>query len=96
MLFRSNRCMLPGGDDSPVSVVEYFQNKSSSQVDWNDRIALQSMWTLKEKGWKVAVKWKETPCGVGVFADEDIDRLQQCNLENYQLDRRKLQRTSFP
>ena len=40
---------------------------------WDDRLALQSQWTLAEKGWKVAVEWKMTSYGgVGVFAAQDI------------------------
>jgi SET domain len=53
----------------PISVLDYFQQRN---VEWNDRIALQAMLTLKEKGWKVLVEWKETSHGIGVFAGESI------------------------
>lgn len=42
-------------------------------ADWNDRIGLQEKWfTNQEKGWQVQVKWKMTPFGVGLFANQDI------------------------
>jgi SET domain len=62
-----------------ISAVESLQSlrhhlaKDSKQGLWNDRLALQSLWTLQEKGWRVAVEWKETQhCGVGVFATEPV------------------------
>jgi hypothetical protein len=55
----------------PISVLDYFQQQEQVH-DWNDRIALQSRWSLMRKGWKVAVDWKETEYGIGVFAGEAI------------------------
>lgn len=57
-------------EDPIVSVLSCCQqHHAHNYIEWNDRIALQSMWSLKEKGWKVAVEWKETPHGIGVFSD---------------------------
>lgn len=39
---------------------------------WDDRLALQARWTLAQKGWKVAVEWKPTPLGVGLFAAQTV------------------------
>jgi hypothetical protein len=46
---------------------------SAEGVDWDDRIQLQSKWSNEEKGWKVAVQWKETPYGVGLFSAQHIN-----------------------
>jgi len=40
--------------------------------DWNDRMALQNKWSNQDKGWQVDVTWKDTPFGVGLFAEQDI------------------------
>ena len=42
-------------------------------ADWDDRIALQDRWSNTDKGWRVQVVWKQTPFGVGLFANEDIE-----------------------
>jgi hypothetical protein len=61
-----------------ISTVESMHSmrllaQHSKQGLWNDRLALQSLWTLKEKGWRVEVEWKETQqFGVGVFAAEPV------------------------
>mmetsp|Transcript_51502 Transcript_51502/g.85342 ORF Transcript_51502/g.85342 Transcript_51502/m.85342 type:complete len:234 (-) Transcript_51502:19-720(-) len=52
---------------SPINTIE-----SAAGIDWDDRIALQSRWSLREKGWQVKVEWKQTPYGCGLFAAEDI------------------------
>lgn len=53
-----------------ISVLDYFQQHG--KVECTDRIALQSKWSLTEKGWQVNVEWKETEFGIGVFASEAI------------------------
>jgi hypothetical protein len=45
-----------------------------SSLDWDDRIGLQRKWTNPEKGWQVAVDWRPTPFGAGLFAAEDIPK----------------------
>uniref|UniRef100_A0A7S3L5E7 SET domain-containing protein n=1 Tax=Amphora coffeiformis TaxID=265554 RepID=A0A7S3L5E7_9STRA len=53
----------------PLNVVENLD----SIEDWDDRRALQNRWTLAEKGWLIAVEWKETASyGLGAFAAQDI------------------------
>lgn len=71
----------------PLSILEHLRRISrekqpctvgddnDSNTVWSDRVALQSLWTLPEKGWKVAVEWRESSTlhgGVGVFAVEAI------------------------
>lgn len=56
-------------EECPVSVIEFFQQR---HIEWSDRISLQSALSLKDKGWNVAVQWKETAHGVGVFAGDSI------------------------
>lgn len=36
-------------------------------------IGLQTKWSNADKGWKVAVEWKKTPFGAGLFAAQDMD-----------------------
>ena len=61
------------GGDSPLSgPINCIA--TMSDVDWDDRIGLQDKWTNTEKGWKVAVEWRQTPFGVGLFAAEDLKR----------------------
>jgi hypothetical protein len=43
-------------------------------LDWNDRIGIQNSYTLKQKGWKRNVEWKETPYGAGLFANKYIPK----------------------
>lgn len=40
--------------------------------NWDDRLQLQTMWSNRAKGWRVAVEWKHTDFGVGLFAAQDI------------------------
>ena len=68
-------------DDDSMMIVNTIKsnnnnNNNNSQhnqkVDWDDRIGLQAKWTNEEKGWKVAVEWRQTPFGAGLFAAQDI------------------------
>lgn len=54
-----------------IRVLESIQ-QGKKIIDWNDRMNLQSQWTMAEKGWNVQVEWKATEYGVGLFAGEDI------------------------
>lgn len=53
-------------------------NQGLRQVNWDDRIALQSTWTAAEKGWQVtsaappSVDWRPTRNGIGLFAKVPI------------------------
>jgi hypothetical protein len=49
-------------------------NTLQSPFDWNDRIGLQSKFSLQEKGWHVQVEWRQTPYGAGLFALENIQK----------------------
>ena len=67
-------CKDPSSHDKellPVRILEDIKHRQTS-IDWDDRIGLQKLWNLKEKGWKVSVEWKSTPFGIGLFAAEDI------------------------
>ena len=46
--------------------------RTATAVDWDNRIALQKLWSNSEKGWRVEVEWRNTPYGVGLFAAQDI------------------------
>jgi len=59
-------------DDFPIAIIQQCHQK---QVNWDDRISLQAMWAAQEKGWQTdscSVDWRDTPFGVGLFANEDI------------------------
>jgi len=46
---------------------------------WVNRFEMQNAYTLKEKGWKVQVRWGQSPiigAGVGVFVTEDVQNGQ--------------------
>ena len=43
-----------------------------SDLNWDNRIQLQSRFSLAEKGWCVNVEWRQTPYGVGLFALQEI------------------------
>jgi len=46
---------------------------------WVNRFEMQNAYTLKEKGWKVQVRWGQSPiigAGVGVFVTEDVQKGQ--------------------
>jgi len=50
---------------------------------WADRYKMQNAYSLKAKGWKVQVRWGESPiagAGVGVFAAEDAEKGQLLRL----------------
>lgn len=51
----------------PINIMDNIKGS-----DWENRIALQSKWSNREKGWQVNVEWKTTPIGVGLFCCEDI------------------------
>ncbi|KAL7567568.1 hypothetical protein ACA910_000169 [Epithemia clementina (nom. ined.)] len=53
----------------PASLAKTIE---ATNVDWNDRIGLQTHWQNIEKGWQVEVDWRESTHGVGLFALEDI------------------------
>lgn len=59
----------------PVDILAQC-NQGLRQLNWDDRISLQSTWTASEKGWQVAaavaVDWRPTPYGIGLFAKEPI------------------------
>ena len=61
------------------------KKKQQQQIPWQDRQALQQLWTNQEKGWKVDVEWKSTPkllgagtnnTSIGVYATRDIPKNQ--------------------
>jgi len=46
---------------------------------WVNRFEMQNAYTVKEKGWKVQVRWGQSPiieAGVGVFVTEDVQKGQ--------------------
>jgi len=46
---------------------------------WIDRIQMQNAYSLKEKGWKVQVKWQDSSiegAGTGCFVQEDVKKGQ--------------------
>jgi hypothetical protein len=49
-------------------------NTLKSDFDWSDRIGLQTRLSLTEKGWQVAVDWRPTPYGAGLFSNQDIPK----------------------
>jgi hypothetical protein len=51
----------------PISVMDAMEG-----ADWTNRLNFQAKWSNKDKGWQVAVEWKNTPFGVGLFAAQDI------------------------
>jgi len=53
----------------PIAILEECQQR---HVNWDDRLALQATWTAQEKGWQTSVDWRDTPFGVGLFANEPI------------------------
>lgn len=55
-----------GGDDGDVSSDVFVVQ------DWNDRVGLQAGLANDLKGWRVAVEWRDTPRGAGVFAARDV------------------------
>lgn len=57
---------------STLSILERHQSTPGAPIDWDNRIDLQSRFSLEEKGWKVQVEWKPSAYGVGLFAAEDI------------------------
>ena len=59
-------------NNSSVELVRTIDPSLNDQVDWNDRVGMQSKWTNEEKGWKVDVEWKLGPFGAGLFACQDI------------------------
>jgi len=53
---------------------------------WADRYNMQKAYSLKAKGWKVQVRWGQSPicgAGVGVFADEDVKKGQLIRLATH-------------
>ena len=60
-----------GDDDFPIDVLSQLRQ---SDIDWDNREALQSRWTPLEKGWRIQVEWKRTPFGLGAFAAQDVTR----------------------
>ena len=58
-----------GDDDFPIDVLSQLRQ---SDIDWDNREALQSRWTPHEKGWRIQVEWKRTPFGLGAFAAQDV------------------------
>lgn len=47
-------------------------NTLTCNFDWSNRIGCQDRFSLQEKGWQVAVDWRHTPFGAGLFAAQDI------------------------
>ena len=70
--FHSVMAFSSSGADNESDAIAYTIATSNSNVDWDDRIALQDLWSNEAKGWKVKVEWKQTPFGAGLFAAEDI------------------------
>ena len=77
-LLRTRTCspsFLGNTRKSPIFMAARYLTNTvdiKTAVDWDDRIALQKLWSNREKGWKVDVEWKMTPVGVGLFAAQDI------------------------
>jgi hypothetical protein len=55
-------------DDDDRMITNTILSTTNDKVDWDDRIGLQAKWTNEAKGWKVAVEWRQTPLGAGLFA----------------------------
>ena len=61
-----------GSSTGTTRLYSTMANTVDATLDWDDRVGLQDRFTPKEKGWRVAVEWRSTPYGAGVFANEDI------------------------
>ena len=79
-LSRSRSCFGPRGWGRALAAADTMASMSDPintieamrSVGWDDRIGLQSKLSNADKGWKVAVEWRQTAFGAGLFAAEDI------------------------
>lgn len=69
---RPKTCLLFSSSSSSSPSSEFLVNATEETLDWNDRIGLQQRWDNNQKGWQVAVEWRPTPYGAGLFALQDI------------------------
>lgn len=72
-------CLTNNGEAELVNTVAYttataISDEKTVDLDWNDRIGLQNKWSNPKKGWKVAVEWRQTQFGAGLFALEDVPK----------------------
>jgi SET domain len=60
-------------DDDENENVDTTSTSTTSSSIWSNRLQMQQLFTLAEKGWQVLVEWKQTPShGMGVFALQTI------------------------
>jgi hypothetical protein len=61
-----------GGSNDTFPIALLQRHLAHKIINWDNRMQLQSVYNLLEKGWNVLVEWKTTSFGVGVFAAQDV------------------------